>query len=88
MENRNREPRIREGFVESENSQRAWEFTGERAVDDALEHLRYFIENHQIVTALRWYTLHSEERGVPCIRLVIEDEPEHGLSDKAGLPNY
>jgi hypothetical protein len=57
-------------------------------VDDALEHLRYFIENHQIVTALRWYTLHSEERGVPCIRLVIEDEPEHGLSDKAGLPNY
>jgi hypothetical protein len=25
---------------------------------------------------------------VPCIRLVIEDEPEHGLSDKAGLPNY
>lgn len=88
MENRNRERLIRSGFPEPENHQRAWEFTGENAMEEALEHIQHFIENRMIVTSFRWHTLHSEERGIPCIRLVVVDEPEYGLSDKAGSPNY
>lgn len=88
MENKNSERNIREGFSEPENHQTAWEFTGENAIEDALVHVRDFVERGIMVTAFRWYTLHSDERGVPCVRLVVRDEPEYGLSDKAGMPNY